>query len=333
VYDEGTVVPPKLKLKQRVFELQKLSFERCLEPSEACSGSAIRAHSIQNANVLDKLCRDGHVVMPRLKAQRSGGPDVVFESVGRHRATTFTGLCSKHDQAIFAPIDNCGIDLCSEEHLFLLAYRSVLRELHAVLTVAVKIQLAFQEKVDLGLVKGDVPTPEGMMAIEHITRAFDTYEHKREYDAAYSAREYGLIEHLHFFEHGWLPTLAVSSLFSLDDVIVGDDVARVALNVYACENGATAVFSYLNDHARCIRPILEPFRAASGAQRLRMLSARVLNSCENFVIAPGFWNGLDDSRKRAIRDFYVSSLLVDAEDSGREDLMLFSPARDRQSAS
>ena len=264
--------------------------------------------------------------MPRLKAHGTGRPDVVFESVGRNRATTFTGLCSKHDQAIFDPIDNSPIDPRSEQHLFLLAYRSVLREIHAALTGAVKIQLAFQQKVDLGLVNGDVPTPDGMLAIEHIARAFDSYEYKREYDAAYSAKEYGAVEHFHFFEHGWLPTLAVSSLFSLDGLIVGDDVARLVLNVYPWENGVAGVFSYLKDDAQYIRPVVAPFRTLSGAQRLRALSARILNSCENFVMAPGFWNGLDVSSKKAIRDFYVSSLLVDAEDCGRENLMLFSAA-------
>ena len=315
------------QLKGRVFELQKLSLRRCLEPSEACSKPPIRAHSIQNATVLNKLCCDGHVIMPRLKAQSTGQTGVSFELIGRRQATTFTGLCGKHDHAIFDPIDKGPIDGCSEEHLFLLAYRSVLRELHAVLTGAFKIQLGFQEKVVLGLVRGDVPTADGVRATEQLMNAFDSYQYKREYDAACSEKEFGRIEHVPFFERGWLPTIAVSALFSLDSIVVGDDVARVALNVYPSENGMMVVFSFLKNHAQYIRPFLEPFRAVSGDRLLQMVSVRTLNSCENFVIAPSFWNGLNDSKKRAIRDFYVSSLLADAGDLENRDFMLFSPDR------
>jgi hypothetical protein len=203
------------ELRRRCFELQKLSAQRCLEPSESCSLTPISAHSIQNANILDRLCFEGHVIMPKLKAQ-GGRMAVSFEPVGRNHATTFTGLCSKHDQAIFDPIDNGPIDAGSGEHLFLLAYRSVLRELHAALSGAIKIQLGFQNKVDLALTRGDTPTREGLVATEHLMNACDLWAYKGEYDAAYSTRDFHRIQHMRFFEPGRLPTLAVSALFSLD---------------------------------------------------------------------------------------------------------------------
>jgi hypothetical protein len=313
------------EFKRRVFELQKLSAQRCLEPSGGCFLAPIRAHSIQNANILDRLCSDGHVIMPKLKEQSAGKIGVCFDSIGRNQATTFTGLCSKHDQAIFDPIDKGPIDAPTDEHLFLFAYRSVLRELHAALGGAIKIQLGFQEKVELGLVRGDVPTRDGVRAVEHLMNAYESYLYKREYDAAYSAKDFGRIEHVRLFEQGRLPTLAVSALFSLDSIVVGNDVARVALNVYPSGDGVMVVFSFLRNHAQYICPFLEPFQASSGDQLLKMVSVRVLNSCENFVIAPRFWNGLDNSKKMAIRDFYVSSLLTDVSDLENYDFTLFSP--------
>ena len=57
--------------------------------------------------------------------------ETIFKSVGRNDATTFTGLCSEHDRRMFEPIDKATINVLDEEHLFLFAYRSVLRELHA----------------------------------------------------------------------------------------------------------------------------------------------------------------------------------------------------------
>jgi len=313
------VDPKRNELKRRAFELHKLSVQRCLEPSEECGIPAIRAHSIQNAIILDQLCNDGHVIMPRLKANAR----VAFESVGRNQASTFTGLCGPHDQAIFAPIDKTAIDVRNNEHLFLLAYRSVLREVNASLTAAVKLQLGFQEKVGLGLVRGDVPTRDGLRAVGHIANAYDSYLYKREFDEAYSTRKFGRIQHVHFFESGRPPSVAVSALFSLDEISVGDDVARVALNVFPAAGGAMIVFSFMREHALHIRPFLRPFKRSTGDRLLEMVSVRVLNSCENFVIAPRFWHAISDSDRSAIQELFADTLLVNASDLDSRHVMLF----------
>ena len=46
---------------------QKKDYARCLPPSMDCDEEPIRAHSIQNARVLDLIQTDGHVLMPRYK--------------------------------------------------------------------------------------------------------------------------------------------------------------------------------------------------------------------------------------------------------------------------
>lgn len=171
-------------------------------------------------------------MMPKMQYLRSGEPELVLERVGRKKATTFTGLCSTHDQTIFDPIDRASIDLTNDEQLFLLAHRSVLRELHAASTAAANIQRAFQEKVALDLVNGDIPTPEGLLAVRQLDLAYDCYRYKREYDAALVARSFEAVEHLFFVESGWSPTLSVSSLFSIDHIRADDDVVRTVLNVY-----------------------------------------------------------------------------------------------------
>jgi hypothetical protein len=85
------------------------------------------------------------------------------------------------------------------------------------------------------------------------------------------------------------------------------------------------VFSFFANDAQYIRPFLDPSRSASGDRLLKMVSVRILNSCENFVIAPRFWNGLDDRKKSAIRDFYDSSSWTDGRDLETQDSMLFGP--------
>jgi hypothetical protein len=199
------------ELKRHVFEIRKLAIRRCLEPSGECSQPAIHAHSIQNANVLDLLCKDGHVIMPVPKVPNDNHT-ISFELVGRNKATTFTGLCSQHDDAIFKPIDKGPLDSLSAEHLFLLAYRSVIREVHATMDAASKIQSAYRKKVELELARGDVPTLEGMRALDAVMNAYCAHLYKGAYDEAYRTRNFGQIGHLRIFEADRVASVAVKCL-------------------------------------------------------------------------------------------------------------------------
>src|SRR4051812_46661660 len=88
----GTINPMTISGEdlQRFFTTYNSRFGKCLEPSMACTSEAIRAHSIQNARVIDLLETNGHVIAfrPHFSAD---GPTIDFESVGRNRASTFTG--------------------------------------------------------------------------------------------------------------------------------------------------------------------------------------------------------------------------------------------------
>jgi hypothetical protein len=114
---------------QLFVKAQKEDYARCLPPSMDCDGEPIRAHSIQNARVLDLIQTDGHVLMSQYKLVK-GEPVMKFEKVGRNEASTFTGLCAKHDTELFKAIDTEPLDVDNCEHLRQLAYRSVMREMH-----------------------------------------------------------------------------------------------------------------------------------------------------------------------------------------------------------
>jgi hypothetical protein len=190
-----------------------------------------------------------------------------------------------------------------------------------------KNQGAYLAKVGLGLDPGNVPTPDGIRALEFCMNAYESCLYRREYDSAYIQRDFSRIEHVRFFEDNRLATVAASALFSLDSIAVNDDVARVAPNIYPSENGAMIVFSFLRCHERYIWPFIDPLTAASGDTLLRMISLRVLNSCENFVLAPTFWNAFSDQQKAVVHDLFVASLFSDITELPNKDVMLFSPAQ------
>jgi len=130
------------------FKVHGTSTDRCHEPTEKCEQEAIRAHSIPSGTVLGRLTREGHVVMPQMKLKVPPPAEIEFKRVGRNKATTFSGLCAQHDNYIFHPIDDRLPDLAGQSHLFLLAYRAVLREYHVVLQNALRFQSTYQKRVE-----------------------------------------------------------------------------------------------------------------------------------------------------------------------------------------
>ena len=103
------------------FKTQKKNFEGCLHPSFTCKRPPIRAHSIQNRRVLDLIQQDGQVRMPRYKI-KGDKRALEFESVGRNQASTVTGLCSQHDNALFKVIDSEPLNVDNDEHLRFVAF-------------------------------------------------------------------------------------------------------------------------------------------------------------------------------------------------------------------
>ena len=100
------------------FKTMKWGFSKCLGPTLTCQESAIRAHSVQNANALSLIEEDNHVY--ELKMQVTGGePVCAFQKVGRNRASTFAGMCKQHDTEIFRPIDTKPLSTGNLEQLFL----------------------------------------------------------------------------------------------------------------------------------------------------------------------------------------------------------------------
>jgi hypothetical protein len=127
-----------------MFEASQREYRQCIYPVDpnetaACSKPTINAHSIQKSGKLTEIVENDHVFALDLRPQFDDPPKLPnFRLKGHNRATTFPGLCSEHDTKLFAPIDNSPIDLEDEEHVFLLTYRTVLKEAHGALTLELK---------------------------------------------------------------------------------------------------------------------------------------------------------------------------------------------------
>lgn len=105
----------------------------CSHPIHSeCEGQIVKAHTVPKSGSLRRIAKNGHVYqfradLPLLK-QTHGRP--VEKLIGINDASTFTGFCSRHDSKVFEPIEVRPFEPIAQ-HAFLLAYRSICRELFA----------------------------------------------------------------------------------------------------------------------------------------------------------------------------------------------------------
>jgi hypothetical protein len=262
--------------------------------------------------------------MLRQRLDLEKGPTISFESVGVKKATVFTGLCPEHDAALFERIDLNPGRVDDRESLFLHAYRAVLRETHVCLEAAAKLQCVYQKQCDLGLVDRDVPTPGGLFALKRMKVAYETWLYKEHIDRAFLQGDLAVLSHDVIDLGGTGPCIGVSSLFSLDEVEVADDSARVALSVIPVAGGRThAVLSYIERDRNAARAWLKPILAATGRRQRYLLSRLILERSDNFIINPALYAQWSEERREVIRRLFVATILKNDADFHDERLNLF----------
>lgn len=278
----------------KIIATMKSPHAMCLAPGVSCSAEAIRAHSVQNATTLEELQRDGHVMAPKLSLNYENGSDIVFEKIGRNQATTFHGLCAEHDAEIFRPIEQDQLDLSNPQHLFLLSYRAVLKEVHSTIKSARDTQLGYQAGVENSLFPNE-PCPAGMLAVEHISLAFMTHEHKSRYDAAYLAEAWDSLGHYRI-DLQVPPGVAVNTLLSTNRYSAStDSLAYVTLNVFPINGSTVLLASFLKEHSKDFSRSFKRFLTSGPI--LEKLSYLILKRCENFVLSPELYDSFSDSQK------------------------------------
>jgi len=260
--------------------------------------------------------------MPHIKLKVPPPAEISFKRVGKNQATTFTGLCSQHDNDIFRSIDVDLPNLIDNSHMFLLAYRAVLREFHVCLQNAWRFQSTYQKRIEVGLSPGSEPCEYGMFATAHLANAYECYEYKRQFDQYFLDSDWSQLRHHIIVLKNQLPSIAVSSMFSLDDVDA-PETPRVTLSVFPAGDQVIVVFSALPSDAPFVSTYLDRILSSNGYSQKYLLSKLILQSCDNFVLAPAFYDSLSQDRKDVLCQFFVDTILESAEAQEDERLYLF----------
>jgi hypothetical protein len=320
-------IDAKNSLKAHAFDTWAAPFGRCLMPPGDCNKAPVRAHSLQRQGSVRLLNVDGHVVMLCQHIYADAPPRISFERVGIRNATVFTGLCGDHDASLFRPIETNVLDLGNPEHLFLLAYRAVLRETHVCLEAATRLQSVYLKKISLGLGDANNPTRADLFVVHRLIVAYETWLYKTLIDEAFQNRNSAGLQHdiIDLGQTG--PCIAVSSLFSLDDVRVKDDVARVSLTIIPTPKRHTvAVISYIRRDARKARVRLRSVLHARGERQRYLLSRLVLERSDNIVFNPAIVEQFSAEQRRIIVRFFEATVLRNDKEYQDDRLNLFNAA-------
>lgn len=299
---------PKIYLSklQRARKSLHRPLKHCLFPGCSAENQNIKAHSISK-RFLYRLADNNKVYMWN---HNIGGKEIALVSC--KKATIFSGVCSLHDQH-FSLIDKQDIDISNpnKKYFFLLVYRALLREMY--------LKEKLWEKTKN--VPADVQVWWQKSSLDNLRK------YKAVIDELYSNKDWnGMFTKI--IQVRTKPTIAVSSLFSLDDI-----------NPLALGQATVSVLPYNADITICIfsaiasqksalieyldRNIYET-RTKNFHQRL---SLTLLRDNENLVLSPKFWDNLPQNQQNSIANFLSKTLFQGSRvDTNRvsENFTLFS---------
>lgn len=308
--------------KGKLFHEHRQVFRRpvCLHPlasTDACSGEAIRAHTV-SASLLRRIARNGHVY----KADAS--PEVLSKTGGRFAATlvgvneasTFYGFCSRHDADVFAPLEREGFN-GSEQQVFLLAYRALVREYYLKTQTLESIPLYRQ--TDKGR---DIKTQRAIQTIigglQKGTRyaVRDLTAEKKGYDQSLlSARFDGFRSCVVSF--ATVPDVMCSGLLAplfdfsgkqLQKLGKGTRMESLAVSIIAARTGGAMSISWPRINDGVCRPFVESLLDL-GLEAIGNASIRLaFDSFDNIYFRPEWWEALNPTLRQHLEGRMMSNL-------------------------
>ncbi len=289
-----------------------------------CGEPAIRAHSIQNRQTIALLEQDNHVIgwQPQFS---QGGPDIALRRIGRNEASTFAGFCNQHDAELFRPLDIKPLDGADREQLFLLAYRGITCELHAIMTGVVQLQSLHTARIERGADSPDSSSPAGQKAVEQMLLSWATWRYRhRYYDEPLLRRSFDGVEHDVIDLNEQEPCLAASSFITLKDAPVDEDLVGVAINILpVSETRTVAAFSYAKKDQGIVRAALDRILGSTGDAQKYELSKLVLSRISNVLISPRHLDRWGAERAKKIADAFVRTVESQQDVGEDADFMLF----------
>lgn len=290
------------------------SKKTCLAPAawrRECSSQIAMAHTVPRRGSLKKIAHSGHVYSFVFSLKRIAQAQGILspELIGINRASTFTGFCSNHDNAIFAPLEKQDFT-ATPEQCFLLGYRALARE---VFTKNAAASLSgLRRDIDRGKNLSDQFAIQTLNYIHEIglqAGVRDGAYHKEAYDQILVSRRFECVRAYIIEIEAPPPVMCCGGFFPEQDfegtnLQEIDDLRRTPhllcfSSFYGSKYGAI-VFSWLRESEGICEAFIRSLEAVPNRDLTDALLRFFFASCENLHIQPEWWERLPTLSRDAL---------------------------------
>lgn len=277
----------------------------------SCSDKIVAAHTVPKSGSLNKIARKGHVLafVPSFENLNKHNGMLFPELVGVGKASTFSGFCSVHDDALFAPVEKEAFT-GSQKQCFLLAYRAYAREIYTKRAAAETAKL--HKDLDRGRSQ-DMQMSIQMFSFTHglgMDAALrDINHHKPRFEAPLLNDDYSSVRSYIVEIEGPPPVMCSGSFapeYDFDGTQLQDmvdiTVTPHMLSVTSFYGGGSGqiVFTWLpEDDPVCI-PVIESLERVSDYDLSSRMVAFLFEIFENVHISPDWWDAIGKEPQTAL---------------------------------
>lgn len=269
-----------------------------------CAQQIVSAHAIQKSQ-LRKLARaDGHVYGFRFGGKRDHRNFSWPEPVGLNVATTFTGVCSHHDNTLFRAIETKPF-FAQHEQMFLFHYRALLFEHYRRQNFYTKLKAIYEKLHSEGLAEEFRDTAEILDANTDDVR--DVALAKDAADKVFGIGNFSDLMFACWTCEAPAPIAGVISIAPMKDFLgeriqypsKGTALKWVTLTISPIEGKTTFIIGSNSKDSISSR-FIESFEAVAPSRRMQTLISYCLCCMEDLIFLPHFWESLNHTQKEAI---------------------------------
>ncbi|EAH3791770.1 SEC-C domain-containing protein [Listeria monocytogenes] len=315
---------------------KKLNKERrirqCLYPDHSrCSDKIIRAHSIQNSRIIQRISDNGNVYMNKAK---SNNPFAVFTKWGRKEATTFTGFCSFHDKVVFQPIEDRDFDK-SAEQIFLHTYRCLVANMHDK-----------QEYIKYGKSATETfsltsDSSIGLWSGGNKKAVKDFIREKEILDKALMCNTFDVLDSI-VWEFDSVIQFAGSAFVAptkdlknkkIQDLINDNAIYHLFITIFPENNKSYCIISWLKDSQIILGELIEQIKSINEKDQKNYLNIILVKNSDNLVFSPNLIESMSEAEEANFTffsqgAFFLEALFESGEDLSNETINISSPGFD-----
>ncbi len=281
--------------------------------SDPCSDTIIKAHTIQKGGGLAAIAESNHVltVKPLMSdlMKTRGRPQP--RKIGVKLASVFPGFCSKHDNALFEPIEGKELNF-TKETAFLFSYRAVAYERFAkeaqqrfiLCSREADAGMPFQKQAALQQIIQD-----NLVGIELGMR--DVQKWKAQFDEKLLS---GPTDQFHFaaVRFDRILPIAACCAFHPEFDCAGQplqkleqnrvELDQITLTVTTFGSQTVVVFGWIGNQEGPARSLVNSFLAIEDSRKADALVRLLFIHTDNLFLRPSWWEGLPESSQKVLND-------------------------------